>query len=123
MAQYALPLKEMRVDDTGTYTREMPRIYTRACEKVFIRTPKRGPPEFTRKEPWEIGHDALGMVLMTANLSPEPNFSRISGPFKNGDTEIVLSRTIELDWMNQLGNPAAKAPVKAELVLVLRKTP
>jgi hypothetical protein len=109
--------------DQGTYTWEVPRIYAVACEKSFIRVPKLGKPEFMKNEPWEIGHDSSGQVFMTTQLESEEGWSHITGPFKKGDTEIVLTRTFKLSWMNSLGNPAAKAPVTAELVLVLRKTP
>ncbi|MGE3617016.1 MAG: hypothetical protein AB7L66_14190 [Gemmatimonadales bacterium] len=44
----------------------------------------------------------------------------ITGPFKKGDTEIVMSRKLTFRWGTPLEE---KSPVEAELTLVLRKRP
>ena len=106
--------------EKGTYTWETPRLFT-VCDLTTTRAPKLGPPAWVNKPPFELESDTLPLEYeMVHNLSWPDEWYHVTGSFKKGDTEIVVSRAFEFSWRHPLSKPA---PVNAELVLVLRRTP
>ncbi len=102
--------------EKGTYSWETPRLFT-TCNQSHLRTLLENP----NRKPFELvsGPVALEYEIVHQH-DPLEAWAHVNGTFKKGDTEIVLSRTFEFRWQHPI---VAKAPVKAELVLVLRKTP
>ena len=107
--------------EKGTYQFESPRLFNR-CEVSYIRTPKRGPPEWMEKAPFELESRPIELEFeMVHKMTPLEEWRIMSGAFTKGATEVVLSRSFVFQWMHPIaGKPA---PVNAELQLVLRKTP
>jgi len=106
--------------EKGTYTWETPRLFT-ACDQSDLRTPKLGPPAWMSRPPFELRSPPVELEYeMGHQTSMFNDWRQISGTFSKGATEIVLSRTIDLAWQHPLD---VKAPVKAELTLVLKRLP
>lgn len=103
----------------GTYTLEAPRIYTN-CDTFTRREFVQGPPEWTGQPPLmlEKGMDPAFEVIH--RLVAPAEWTRITGPFRAGQTEIVLSRKFPFEW--PLQTESYRAPLDAELTLVLRKS-
>ncbi|HEX4936433.1 MAG TPA: hypothetical protein VFV33_24800, partial [Gemmatimonadaceae bacterium] len=105
--------------EQGTYTWETPRLIT-ACDESTLRTPKLGSADWMAKAPFDIASDPVPLEFeMVHRLTWPDEWYRVTGPFTKGDTEIVLSRSFDFTWNNPIAKPA---PVKGELVLVLRRT-
>jgi len=105
--------------EKGTYTWEAPRLIT-ACDQSHMRTPKLGPPAWMNKAPFDLLSTPVELEYeMIYQMNWPDEWVRMMGTFPKGSTEIVLSRTFDFSWRHPLD---MKAPVKAELVLVIRKT-
>ncbi|MCC7132394.1 MAG: hypothetical protein IT352_07115 [Gemmatimonadales bacterium] len=105
----------------GTYSFESPRLFNR-CETSYLRTPKRGPPEWMAKAPFDLESGPVELEFeMVHKMVPLAAWRVMSGPFSKGATEIVLSRSLVFQWMHPIEGMAA--PVNTELQLVLRKSP
>lgn len=105
----------------GTFALETPRMFTR-CETSVVRTPKKGPPDWMAKAPYDILTNKVEIEFeVWHRLVPLPAWNVMTGPWTEGQTELVLSRSFTFQWMQPLTGVAA--PVQAELQLVLRKAP
>ena len=102
---------------SGTYTWEVPRL-TAWCDLSHLRTPKKGSASFLQRTPWELLGATWDTFDVSGNLFPREAWYRLTGAFRKDDTEIVLSRKIEMNWGHPLD---VNAPVTLDLVLVLRK--
>jgi hypothetical protein len=103
----------------GTWTLETPRMIAR-CETGTLRTPKAGPPEWMARSPFRIESNSLQLEFeVWHRLAPLPEWDRMTGPYREGQDEIVLTRSFTFQWMHPLTE--RPAPVHAELVLVLRR--
>ncbi|MGE0443237.1 MAG: hypothetical protein AB7S39_22350 [Gemmatimonadales bacterium] len=105
--------------EQGTYSWEAPRLYTK-CDTSTLRTPKAGPAAWRAKAPFELVSPVELQFEMVHRLFDLDGWTVITGPFKKGDTEIVMSRKLTFRWGTPLEE---KSPVEAELTLVLRKRP
>ncbi|MFN8574745.1 MAG: hypothetical protein U0132_22010 [Gemmatimonadaceae bacterium] len=105
--------------EKGTYTWETPRLIS-ACDESNVRTPKIGNAEWMKKAPFDLASDPVPLEFeMIHRLNWPADWEHVTGSFKKGDTEIVLTRSFAFTWQHPLIKPA---PVKADLVLVLRRS-
>lgn len=103
-----------------TFQFEAPRFYSR-CDVSYLRTPKRGPAEWMAKSPFDIESRPVELQFeIVHKLAPLDEWRVMKGRFPKGATEVVLTRTMVFQWMNPIETP--KAPVTAELQLVLRRS-
>ena len=102
----------------GTHTWETPRIITQ-CSTLFLREFVKGPPAWTQQPPRHLRDTVELAYEMTSDLG-SGEFYRLSGPLPKGANELVLSRKLTFQWPLQTED--FKAPVEADLVLVLKRT-
>lgn len=99
----------------GTYTLESPRIYA-AARSYFKRVFVEGPPKWVATKPFVQDEVDLQFDIIGGLNSPT-EWTKMSGPFKPGQREIVLTR--KLPFTAPLATmPAAK--LNAEIVCVLK---
>jgi hypothetical protein len=104
----------------GTVTWEVPRLFT-ACDKYVRFDFHKGLPEFVRNGT-RMNEDGVELEFdVVHRLSPSKAWRHLTVPFKPGQTEIVLSRTLQFEW--PLRTESRRAPLDGELTLVLRKSP
>ena len=107
--------------EQGSYAFESPRIFSR-CDVSYLRTPKQGPPEWMAKAPFDLESRPVDLEFeMIHKMNPLDEWRVMKGTFTKGATEIVLTRSFTFEWMHPIAG--RKAPVTAELQLVLRRTP
>jgi len=106
--------------EKGTFTFESPRLFAR-CDLYFRRDFLKGPKE-TVPKPSIMLEDRVDVAFEIIHRLNQPDEWRVmTGSFKPGQTEIVLSRTFPFTWPLQTEMfPGGK--LEAELVLVLRKS-
>jgi hypothetical protein len=105
----------------GTYAFETPRLFTR-CDVSYLRTPTRGDAAWMARGPFEMMSSPIELEFaMTQMLAPLESWRIITGPAPADATELTLSRRFTFQWMNPTDD--GKAPVTAELTLVLRRVP
>lgn len=104
----------------GTVTWEVPRIFT-ACDKYLRFDFHKGLPDFV-KNGTRMNEDGveLGFEVVHRLTAPK-EWHQLTVPFKEGQTEIVLSRKLRFEW--PLRTEGRRAPLDGELTLVLRKSP
>jgi len=104
----------------GTVTWEVPRIFT-ACDKYLRLDFHKGLPDFV-KNGTRMNEDGVELEFEVVHrLSPSKEWWHLTVPFKAGQTEISLSRTLRFEW--PLRTEGRRAPLDGELTLVLRKSP
>lgn len=107
--------------DQGTFAFESPRFFSR-CDVSYLRTPTQGPPEWMAKPPFDLESRPVEIEFeMIHKMNPLDEWRVMRGSFTKGATEVVLSRTFTFEWMHPIAG--RKAPVTAELQLVLRRSP
>lgn len=99
----------------GTFTLEAPRIYAKGNTR-FIRKFVKGPPKWVATKPLDRTDTNIEFEIVTG-LSHE-TWYHMSGPFKEGQTEIDLSRKV--DFKVNLGASIKSPSVTGELKLVLK---
>ncbi len=104
----------------GTFTFETPRFYAK-CDVYDRREFVKGPPEWMAKAPVMLSSGVDLEFEIIHRLVQPAEWFKISGPFKAGQTEIVLTRTFPFKWPLQTEMFPGGA-LDAQLVLVLRKT-
>ncbi len=104
----------------GTFTFETPRFYAK-CDLYHRREFVKGPPEWMAKAPVMLSSPVDVEFEIIHQLMQPAEWFKISGPFKAGQTEIVLTRTFPFKWPLQTEMFPGGA-LDAQLVLVLRKT-
>lgn len=108
---------------TRTYTFETPRMIHR-CATSMLRTPKHGPAAWMAKAPFNLFSNAFELEFeVWHGLNLLEAWSRMTGPYHENATELVLSRKFVFDWSNPLLDAQRRAPVEGQLQLVLRKSP
>jgi hypothetical protein len=107
--------------EQGTYDFEAPRFFNR-CDVSYLRTPKRGAADWMARAPFDLESRPVELQFeMVYRMNPLEEWRVMKGPFIKGSTEVVLSRTFVFEWMHPIAG--RKAPVNAELQLVLRRSP
>ncbi len=91
------------------------------CTTSTLRTLQLGPPSWSSRAPFEQRPYAHELAFeIWHGLLPLDEYHRMTGPYTEGATELVLSRDFTFHWARGL---SAKAPVPGKLELVLRKPP
>lgn len=104
----------------GSWTLEIGRMIHR-CATSTLRTPQFGPPSWSSRPPFEQRPNAHELEFeIWHGLYPLDEYHQMTGPYRDGDTELVLTRDFTFHWARGL---SAKAPVPARFELVLRKSP
>jgi len=104
----------------GTVTWEVPRIFT-ACD-LYVRFDfHKGLPDFVRNGT-RMNEDGVDPAFEVVHRLNAPKaWWHLTVPFKEGQTEVVLSRKLRFEW--PLRTEGHRAPLDGELTLVLRKSP
>jgi hypothetical protein len=103
----------------GTFSFESPRIFAR-CDLYFRRDFVKGPKESAAKPSLMLENGVDPAFEIIHRLNQPGEWRVITGAFRAGQGEIVLSRTFAFTWPLQTEMfPGGK--LEAELVLVLRR--
>lgn len=100
----------------GTFTLEAPRIYAKGNNR-FVRKFVKGPPKWVATKPIDKTDTDVEFEIVSGLNQPE-TWYRMSGPYKEGQTEIDLSRKI--DFHVNLGASIKAPSVSADLKLILK---
>ncbi|MBX7131312.1 MAG: hypothetical protein K1X67_01405 [Fimbriimonadaceae bacterium] len=103
----------------GTFTWEAPRIEA-PSQYYFLREFVEGPKAWTSKPALKTDELQLGFQIIH-QLNQPSDWLRFSGRFKQGQTEIILTRKFAFTPMLMVGLTPGK--LDAQLTLVLRKSP
>lgn len=104
----------------GTVTWEVPRIFS-ACDKYVRFDFHKGLPDFV-KNGVQMNEDGVELQFEVVHrLNSPKEWWHLTVPFKEGQTEVVLSRKLRFEW--PLRTESRRAPLDGDLTLVLRKSP